>query len=187
MRYYRTGTEVRHDLEELGLGGAGVTDHAHVDVATEGGAASSGLGHAAEQHEGDATLDLIVAVNGREEAVDDVAVDVLVLAHLVHLLPLLGGHLGPHLVRGLDLVAVRAELGLAAGADTTGKEGHPVVEVPHPEALQPPHPLGLLALVPVPGLGLGPGQVDSAHVRDHDESANKLTPGGNLCCKLYER
>lgn len=47
-------------LEELALGCAGVSHDADVDVSSEGGALHGGLGHAAEQHEQNATLHLVI-------------------------------------------------------------------------------------------------------------------------------
>ena len=174
------GTEVGHDLEELRLGGAGVAHHADVDVAPQTGPAGCGLAHPTKQHQSDPSLHLVVAVNCGEEAVDDVAVEVLVLAHVVDALPLVRSHLGLHLLRCRLLVAIGAELGDAARADTAGQERHPVVKVSHAETLQSPHSLRLLAAVTVAGLGLGPGQVDHSHVRDDDQTADKLAPVAGL-------
>ena len=63
---YSSGGEVGHHLEELRLSCAGVAHHAHVDVTPEAGAARSGLGHSAKQHQHDASLHLVIAVDGGE-------------------------------------------------------------------------------------------------------------------------
>jgi hypothetical protein len=51
-----------YELEELGLGGGGVTDEQDVDVPAEDGLVGQVFAGAAEQHAGDGLLDLIVAI-----------------------------------------------------------------------------------------------------------------------------
>lgn len=58
-------------LEELRLGGSGVSKQQHVDVATQAVAAGGVLLLAAKQGEGNATLDVQVAVDGGCNGVED--------------------------------------------------------------------------------------------------------------------
>ncbi len=67
----------RHLFEELRLGRGRIADDANVDVAAQRRLLDGALGHAAEEHQHDAALDLVVAVHGREEAADQVVVQVL--------------------------------------------------------------------------------------------------------------
>ena len=153
---HSTGTEVRHNVKELRFGCAWVADHADIDITTELGAGAGGLGLSSEQHERNATFDLVIAVDGWEETVDDVVVNDLFLAQLLHTLPLIGAHLVPNVLHILHLVGVRAQLAPPSHIDTAGQEGHLVVQVPHThtQTLQTPHTLGLLARVTVACLRL---------------------------------
>ena len=58
-------------------------------------------------------FDLLIAMDGGEDAVDELAVELLVLRHLVHLLPLLFAHVLLDLLRGellsSDVVASSSE------------------------------------------------------------------------------
>ena len=87
-------------LQELGLCGGWIANDADVDVTTKGGSLARRLWHAPKQHEEDASLDLLVAVQGGEEAVDQVLVEGLVLRHLVDGVPLGGRHPLLDLLRG---------------------------------------------------------------------------------------
>ncbi len=74
------------------LGGGGIADNTNIDIAAQASALESLLGHAAEQHEQDALLDLVVAVDHGKQALTQVGGEVLVVAHLVDAHPLLVGH-----------------------------------------------------------------------------------------------
>ena len=54
------GVCARFILEELALGGAGVSNDANVDVSPEGCALHGRLGNATKQHQQDPALDLII-------------------------------------------------------------------------------------------------------------------------------
>lgn len=54
-------TLLRFILEELALGGTGVSDDADVDVSSQRGSLHGGLGNASEQHQQDAALHLVIA------------------------------------------------------------------------------------------------------------------------------
>jgi len=64
------------------------------------------LEHSAEQHQQCPLFDLVIAMDGGEEAGDEVTVQILVVAHLVHALSLIPSHLGLVFVPGpsLDLL-----------------------------------------------------------------------------------
>merc|ERR1719317_1877376 len=128
--------EIGHHLQELGLGSGGVSHHTHIDVAPKRRGLAGGLRNSTKQHQRDPSLHLVVAMDCGEETGDEVVVEVLVLGHLVHTLPLLRLHLLLHGSRRFWFISITAQFRLAIGGHATSKEGHPVVKVSHSKTFQ---------------------------------------------------
>ena len=86
---YANGGDSFDILEELALGGAGVSDQKYVDIAPELGLVGQQLFAAAEEQTGNGLFDVVVAVDGRADVFADAFVDVLLLGQLQELLLLL--------------------------------------------------------------------------------------------------
>merc|ERR1719474_239222 len=94
------------------------------DVAPKRRGLAGGLRDSTKQHQRDPSLHLVVAMDCGEETGDEVVVEVLVLGHLVHALPLLRLHLLLHSGSRFWFIPITAQFRLAIGGHATGKEGH---------------------------------------------------------------
>jgi hypothetical protein len=90
----------------------GIANNTNVNITAQASALQGLLRHTAEQHEQDALLDLLVSVDHGKQALAQIGGQVLVVAHLVDLHPLLIGHGLLELlhVQVLDVVVFAAEL-----------------------------------------------------------------------------
>ena len=164
------------------LGRTRIADNADVDVASETGVLEGALGHAAEQHEQDALLDLVVAVDHGKETLREVRDEVLVLAHVVQLHPLLVGHRLLELVHAqiLDVVVLAAELGIA-GRHVVGQKGHLVGEVAHAERLEAADALVVVRALDARGRLLACAlRLHLGHVGHDDERADEVAAVARL-------
>lgn len=170
-------------FQELRFGRTWIANDAHIQIAPQACSFCRDLRHSAEQHQKNAFLDLLVAVNGGEQAVTEVAEQRTVLGHLIYLVQFRLRQPLPHRLIGqvLDrLQVVRGDGSTAGGDHVTGKEGQTVGELTYAERLQARYPRICRRFLTA-GTARWPrlyrpaawsGQLPN--VRDHDQSADEL-------------